>query len=81
GFFGWIGHELLTRAHGFAPASTLTPFGYVFILYMTFWSMVVFNHPPDIFTILGAIVIIIAGLVIWFRELHLARQKRTPVHL
>ena len=68
GFFGWLGHELLTRAHGFAPASTLTPFGYVFILYMTFWSMMIFGHWPDYWTIFGAIIIIIAGLVIWFRE-------------
>lgn len=79
GFFGWIGHELLTRAHGFAPASTLTPFGYVFILYMTFWSMIVFNHAPDGYTIVGAIIIIVAGLVIWFRELHLSRTRPPPV--
>lgn len=68
GIFGWLGHELLTRAHGFAPASTLTPFGYTFILYMTIWSMLVFGHKPDVYTIIGAAVIIIAGLVIWFRE-------------
>ena len=75
GIFGWAGHELLTRAHGFAPASTLTPFGYTFILYMTVWSMLVFNHTPDSWTVLGAAVIIIAGLVIWFREVRLSKQK------
>ena len=75
GVFGWLGHELLTRAHGFAPASTLTPFGYAFILYMTFWSMVVFDQIPDGWTIAGAIIIVLAGLIIWFREVSLKKQK------
>lgn len=75
GIFGWAGHELLTRAHGFAPASTLTPFGYTFIVYMTIWSMLVFDHIPDIWTILGAAVIIVAGLVIWFREVRISKSK------
>lgn len=76
GIFGWLGHELLTRAHGFAPASTLTPFGYTFIIYMTIWSVIVFDHLPDFWTILGAVVIIFAGLIIWFREVKLAKQKQ-----
>lgn len=77
GVFGWAGHELLTRAHGFAPASTLTPFGYTFIVYMTLWSMLVFNHIPDFWTVLGAVVIIIAGLIIWLREIRLSKNKAT----
>lgn len=76
GVFGWLGHEFLTRAHGFAPASTLTPFGYTFILYMTFWSVLVFDHLPDFWTIIGAIIIVISGLVIWFREMYLRKEKR-----
>jgi len=77
GVFGWAGHELLTRAHGFAPASTLTPFGYTFIVYMTLWSMLVFDHIPDFWTVLGAVVIIIAGLIIWLREIRLSKNKAT----
>jgi len=68
GFFGWFGHELLTRAHGFASASTLTPFSYAFIIYLTVWSVFVFDHLPDRWTISGAIVVVMAGLIIWFRE-------------
>ncbi|MCB1492033.1 MAG: DMT family transporter [Rhodobiaceae bacterium] len=68
GFFGWIGHEFLTRAHGFAPASTLTPFAYSFILYLTVWSVFVFNQLPDRWTIIGAAIIVASGMVIWFRE-------------
>ena len=79
GIFGWIGHELLTRAHGFAPSSTLTPFGYSFIFYMTLWSFLVFGHIPDIQTIIGALVIIFAGLVIWFREVHIIKKQASLI--
>lgn len=78
GFFGWLGHELLTRAHGFAPASTLTPFGYSFIIYLTIWSFFVFDHLPDRWTIMGAAIIVASGLFIWFRERRLGlRQAET----
>ena len=66
--FGWLGHECITRAHGFAEASMLTPFSYSFIIWMTALSYLVFHHPPDRWTLLGAAVVIVAGLVIWFRE-------------
>ncbi|MGI9400853.1 MAG: DMT family transporter, partial [Rhizobiaceae bacterium] len=26
GFFGWLGHQFLTRAHGYAPANLMMPF-------------------------------------------------------
>lgn len=77
GFFGWLGHELMTRAHSFAPASTLTPFGYTFILYLTVWSYFIFDHSPDFWTIVGAAVIVVAGLIIWFREKNNSKSIKT----
>ena len=75
GVFGWAGHQMLTRAMQFAPANLLMPFGYAFILYLTAWSYLVFNNVPDRWTLAGAAIIIVAGLIIWFRErqLHLKR--------
>lgn len=75
GFSGWFGHQLLTTAHRFASASTLTPFAYAFIVYLTAWSIVVFDEAPDRWTITGAAVIVAAGLVIWFRERHQAAER------
>lgn len=72
GVFGWLGHQLLTSAHGYAPASTLTPFGYTFILYLTLSSYFVFDNLPDRWTILGASIIVVAGLIIWAREKRLS---------
>ena len=73
GVLGWGGHQLLTNAHRFAPASTLMPYGYSFIVYLTIWSYLIFDHLPDQWTITGAAIIIAAGLLIWFRERKLAQ--------
>ena len=75
GLFGFIGHELLTRAHGMAEASVLNPFGYSFILYLTAWSYLVFAHIPDQWTIAGALIIVVAGMIIWVRERQTARLR------
>lgn len=75
GVFGWLGHQFLTNAHGFAPASTLTPFGYTFILYLTLASYFVFDDLPDRWTIIGGSIIILSGLVIWAREKRLNTTK------
>ncbi len=79
GILGWVGHQMLTQAHAYAPSNLLMPYGYSFILYMTLWSWLVFDQAPDTYMILGAIIIIIAGLIIWLRERHL--HKRPIVKL
>lgn len=79
GVLGWLGHQLLTQAHGFATASALTPFGYSFILYLTIWSYLVFDHVPDRWTVAGATVVVTSGLIIWLRERRLARRKQTEM--
>lgn len=68
GPFAWAGHQMLTHAMHFAPANLLMPFGYSFILYLTTWSYLVFDNVPDIWTITGAAIIVVAGMIIWFRE-------------
>ena len=62
GVFGWAGHQLLTRAHGFAPASTLMPFGYSFILYLSVWSYVIFAYLPDKWNLIGGALIVVSGI-------------------
>ncbi len=68
GIWAWAGHELLTRAHGFAPTNTLMPFTYSFLLYLTASGYLVFAHVPDQMTIFGALVVVVSGLIIWSRE-------------
>ena len=62
GAFAWFGHEVLTRAHGLAEASLLAPFGYSFVIYLTFFGWLVFDEVPTAGTLIGAAGIIFAGL-------------------
>lgn len=68
GAFGWAGHQLLTSAHRFAPANTLMPYTYSFMIYLAAFSWAVFGHVPDIWVVAGALVIVFSGLIIWKRE-------------
>ncbi|WP_261195734.1 DMT family transporter [Pseudoruegeria sp. SHC-113] len=70
GAFAWTGHELFSNAHRFAEASVLMPFQYSYILFMSAGSFFVFGDVPGVNTLTGAAVIIVAGLVIWWRENH-----------
>lgn len=68
GVWAWAGHEIFARAHWFAEASVLMPFTYVFILYMAVLGYIVFGDVPDAATILGAVIIVASGLIVWWRE-------------
>lgn len=65
GGVAWAGHEALTRAHHHAPASTLAPFGYSFVLYVTLAGAIFFSEIPDLRVLFGAGLIVLAGLFIW----------------
>ena len=68
GVWAWAGHEIFTRAHAFAPASVLMPFSYSFILYLSLSSYLVWGDLPSASTLLGAVIIVLSGLIIWWRE-------------
>lgn len=68
GVLGWGGHQLLTNAHRFGTANQLMPFTYSFLIYVSVWGYLLFGTVPDFWTIIGAIVIMGAGLIIWKRE-------------
>lgn len=75
GVFGWGGHQIMTGAHRFAPAAVLTPFGYSFIIYLTIWSYLLFDHVPDRWTVVGAVFIVTSGMLIWLREMRLRAAR------
>lgn len=68
GVFGWTGHQLLTVAHRFAPASVLAPFVYAQLVFMTASSVWVFGGGIDLWVFVGAAVVIASGIYIWVRE-------------
>ena len=48
GALAWFGHELFSRAHQHAPANVLSPFGYIFILYVSIGGYLLFGTVPDL---------------------------------
>ncbi|MEM9579730.1 MAG: DMT family transporter [Pseudomonadota bacterium] len=68
GVLGWAGHQLLTNAHRFGTANQLMPFTYSFLIYVAILGYAVFGTVPDNWTLIGAGVIMAAGLIIWKRE-------------
>jgi drug/metabolite transporter (DMT)-like permease len=76
GVFATVGHQLFATAHRFAPASTLAPFIYAQMIYLTAASWLIFDQPPDVWVFLGAPLVVGSGLYIWLRERQLAAQRR-----
>lgn len=71
-----LGHGLMVFALSMAPASTVQPFNYFSLPWAIFLSAVVFGHWIDGVSLIGAVIIVGAGLVVMARER--MRKVRTP---
>ncbi|WP_417267208.1 DMT family transporter [Celeribacter baekdonensis] len=74
GALGAVGQFMMIRAYAAAEASAIAPFSYAGLLTASVWGMVFFNQLPDFWTVIGALVIVTAGLYVWHRE----KQTRVP---
>lgn len=68
GVLGSAGQALVVRAFSLSEASTLAPFGYFSLIFASLWGFVFFGQLPDAWTVAGALVIVGAGLYVWYRE-------------
>jgi drug/metabolite transporter (DMT)-like permease len=68
GIIGAAGQFLLIRSLTLAEAGAVAPFGYAGVVFATLWGLVLFDEVPDGWTILGALVIVGAGVYVWHRE-------------
>jgi drug/metabolite transporter (DMT)-like permease len=80
GLLHGLAHYLVTRAFALAPAAILAPFNYAQLIGATVFGYLVFRDLPDRWTIVGALVIVAAGLYVAYRERRLARLSGTPAH-
>ena len=64
GVLGAVGHFLLIRAHGLAPATLLSPFGYTQLLVVLALGWVVFGQLPDGVALTGIALIAGSGLAL-----------------
>jgi drug/metabolite transporter (DMT)-like permease len=69
------GHGLMVFALSMAPASVVQPFNYFSLPWAILLSAVVFNHWIDPVSMIGAAIIVAAGLVVMARE----RVKRVRI--
>ena len=62
------GHYMLIVAHRHAPASLLSSFVYCQLIGVVILGYVVFGDVPDVYTLIGAAIVISSGLYILHRE-------------
>lgn len=63
----------IIRSFSITEASVVAPFAYLGIVFATFWGVVLYDDWPDRWTVIGALVIVGAGLYVWHRETRAAR--------
>jgi len=76
GLFAGIGHWFVISAYLLAPASMLTPFAYLQLIWATVYGLVLFGQLPDRASALGMTIIVASGVWLALQESHLASKRR-----
>ena len=58
----------IIRSFSITEAGIVAPFSYLGIIFATVWGAILFDQWPDHWTVIGALVIVGAGLYVWHRE-------------
>jgi drug/metabolite transporter (DMT)-like permease len=75
GALGTAAQLALIRSFSITEASVVAPFAYLGIVFATLWGIVLYAEWPDAQTVVGALVIVGAGLYVWHRETQAARRS------
>lgn len=75
GLIGALAQLCMIRSFSMAEAGAVAPFAYLGIVFATVWDVLFFNRWPDLWTVIGALVIVGAGLYVWQREMMITRRK------
>jgi len=68
GLLGGVAHTFIIHAFRHAGASVLAPFNYTLLLWATFYGWILFGDLPGQRAMIGAAIIVAAGLYAWHRE-------------
>ncbi|MEM8698853.1 MAG: DMT family transporter [Pseudomonadota bacterium] len=79
GLTGGLGQIVLTLSYRLADASTLAPFDYSMMIYSLITAWALFGEIPSAQVLLGAAIVIAAGLFILMRERRLGLTKPAPL--
>ena len=77
GLFAGFGQFAVIKAFEAAPAATVTPFVYSGLVWATLLGYTVFGDLPDLWTIVGALLIVSSGIFVLYRE-HAGRRSAAP---
>jgi drug/metabolite transporter (DMT)-like permease len=75
GFIGGVGQILLTSSYRLADASFVAPFEYSSMLFSIAIGFAFFDEVPTLTTLVGAAVVIVAGIMIIWRERQLGLER------
>lgn len=78
GILGGSGHYLFLHAYRLAPASSISPFLYLQLLTMVTAGWLVFGDLPDVWTLMGSVIIIASGIYLVQRERAQAKTITMP---
>jgi len=76
GFCGVVGHYCMIKSLEAAPAAAVVPFTYVGLIWSTGYGYILWGDLPDMWTIVGALIIVGSGLYIFYREQ--VRKREAP---
>lgn len=75
GIFGGIAQIFMTMAYQRARAATVASFDYTALVYGFLLGWIFFEEVPDVFLIVGGLIVVAAGTYIIHRETVVARQR------
>jgi drug/metabolite transporter (DMT)-like permease len=73
--FGVLGHFLMIKAYEVAEASAIQPFAYFQLVWVTIMALFLFGERPDRWTVIGAALILGAGVYTLIRQARLGRAR------
>ncbi|WP_298959749.1 DMT family transporter [uncultured Roseibium sp.] len=75
GLAGGVGQIFLTQSYRYAEASTIAPFDYVNMLWAIIVGWLIFSEVPVTEVVLGAMIVIAAGIFVIYREHRLGLDR------
>lgn len=86
GFNGAVAFFCMAKSYSVAPASTIAPFEYTYMIWAVMFGFFLWGEIPRLTTLIGVAILIASSLYIWQRERQLARvsesstQNQQPIH-
>lgn len=74
---GTVAQLCIIRSFSITEAGIVAPFAYLGIVFAAFWGAMLYDQWPDRWTVIGALVIVGAGLYVWHRENQASRAPKS----